>query len=116
MRFRQLRESSGNLTTFDIELFGNAGVWPWPRCRAYDTGVPSRPCRPRACGCPSLVAAQIQKEMKTTAVLIIAGILLSFVTLKLVIPLFFLYRGFGTEVTLPSWLVRALPPRATIYL
>ena len=54
--------------------------------------------------------------MKTTAVLIIAGILLSFVTLKLVIPLFFLYRGFGTEVTLPSWLVRALPPRATIYL
>jgi hypothetical protein len=37
-------------------------VWPKPHYLACDSGVPSLSYRASACECPSLVAAQIEKE------------------------------------------------------
>jgi ketosteroid isomerase-like protein len=37
-------------------------VWPKPHYVACDSGVPNQPYRASACGCSSLVVAQIDKE------------------------------------------------------
>jgi len=54
--------------------------------------------------------------LKTASVVIIASVLLLLVTLKFLVPTGLLILGYGSEVPLPSWLVRSLSPRAAILM
>lgn len=54
--------------------------------------------------------------MKTAVVLTVAGVLMLLVIWKFLIPLGFLLLGYGTEVSLPGWLIRSLSPRVVVLM